>query len=71
MMFESVPLVENRNFGRRASDTSKKKMLFWPRSRASSPPHARMFLSAERWQWCGSLPAPPGPGTGTVRMTFP
>ena len=28
VMFESVPLVENRNLGWRAFDTSKKKMLF-------------------------------------------
>jgi hypothetical protein len=47
-MLERVPLVENRNFGWRGLETSKKKMLFCPRSSASSPPHARMFLSADR-----------------------
>ena len=71
VMLERVPLVENMNLGRRGSDTSKKKMLFCPRSRASSPPQARTFLSADRWQWCGSFPEPPGPGTGTVPMTLP
>ena len=39
-----------------------------PRSRLSSPPQARIFLSAERWQWCGSLPTLPGGGIGTVLM---
>jgi hypothetical protein len=25
----------------------------------------------DRWQWCGSLPELPGPGTGTVVTTLP
>jgi len=70
-MLELGALVEKRNSGFRALETSKKKMPFCPESTLSSPPQARTFLSAERWQWCGSLPTFPGGGTGTVRSTFP
>ena len=64
-------LVEKRNFGWRAFETSKKKIPFCPFSTLRSPPQARTFLSDERWQWCGSFPTFPGGGTGTVRRTFP
>jgi hypothetical protein len=40
--------VENRNVGWRVSDTSKKKMPFWPRNTLSKPPQARMFSSSDR-----------------------
>src|SRR5215472_10508142 len=31
-------------------------MPFCPRNKLSRPPQPRMLWSAERWQWCGSLP---------------
>ena len=70
-MLEFGALVEKRNFGRRASETSKKKIPFWPLSTLRSPPQARILLSTDRWQWWGSFPTLPGGGIGTVRRTRP
>jgi len=70
-MLDSGACVEDRNLGESAFETSKKKIPFCPLSRLRRPPQARIFLSAERWQWCGSLPTFPGGGTGTVLMTLP
>jgi hypothetical protein len=70
-MLEFGACVDRRNFGLRASLMSKKKMSFCPLSTLKRPPQARMFWSAEVWQWCGSLPKLPGGGRGTVRSTWP
>ena len=36
-----------------------------------SPPHARSFPVAFRWQWWASFPILPGGGSGTVVITLP
>ena len=47
-MLEETVAVDDRKTGFRASDTSKKKIPFCPRSTLSNPPHAKMRSSAER-----------------------